>query len=136
FAAVMVLACLYLTPPLAYEVWKFFRFETLQAALLPYTPTANRLFVPTLSPTNTDRIARSVREHVGPDDVVVMATFNLGMEAWLEFPGRMLPLTAFWAPLQRSHGAEGASFVGTSKFFTSRNLRVLLVMSSLYTPTE
>jgi hypothetical protein len=51
---------------------------------------------------------------------------------WLEFGGRLLPLTTFTDPLLRTHGKDGAAFSGTTPFLSSKPLRVIVVASDIF----
>jgi len=126
-------ACAYVLTPIAYDWYGFLRFEVFRRISQSYTSSANQLFVQTLSQSNVVRIEKLVSSNLrGPQDVVVMATTNLGMESWLEIPQRMLPLSTFWHPIARKYGTEGANIWGRSPILSSRNLRVILVLSNLY----
>jgi hypothetical protein len=131
---VLVLAvCAYVIVPLGYDCYRFFRFQVLRHVPQSYTSSRNRLSVQTLSQSNAARIGKLVSSNLrDPRDLVVMATTHLGMDSWLEIPQRMMPLTSFWGPLQRQFGSEGTSIAGKSPLRSSRNLRVILVVSNLY----
>jgi hypothetical protein len=132
-ATLACLACGYVAVPCAYLAWTFVHQTAVEYGSRPYVPTENRLFVPALSQSNSARIVKQIAGNLHSSrDVVVMATTTLGMESWLEIPQRMLPLTYFWAPLQRQFGNQGANLLGTSPLLTSRDLRVILVVSKEY----
>jgi hypothetical protein len=74
-----------------------------------------------------------------PSDVVVPATYSnrsFGVDTWIEFGGRLLPLTTFDAPLTATHGKDGANFYGSAPFVTSRPLRVVLVASNIFSRSD
>jgi hypothetical protein len=106
----------------------------------PYQPGAAKLFIPDLSKFGTRQIDADVKSQIrGADDVIVPATYSnrsFGLDVWIEFGGRLLPLTTFDEPLMGTHGKDGASFYGTSPFVTSRPLRVILVASNIFERRE
>jgi hypothetical protein len=102
----------------------------------PYQAGAANLFIPDLSRFGTRQIDRDVKSQIlNPSDVVVPAIYSnrsFGVDLWLEFGGRLAPLTTFDEPLIRTHGTQGANFYGTSPITTSRPLRVVLVVSNVF----
>jgi hypothetical protein len=102
----------------------------------PYQASATGLWVPDLSRFGTREIDADVKGLIrSPTDVVVPAIYSnrsFGMDVWLEFGGRLLPLTTFTDPLFRTHGKEGAAFSGTAPFVSSKPLRVIVVASDIF----
>jgi hypothetical protein len=102
----------------------------------PYQAGSADLFIPDLSRFGTRKIDADVKSLIrGPSDVVVPATYSnrsFGIDLWIEFGGRLLPLTIFDTPLMPTHGKDGASFYGSTPFETSRPLRVILVASNIF----
>jgi hypothetical protein len=102
----------------------------------PYQPSAAGLWVPDLSRFGTRQIVADVKSELrGPQDVVVPATYSnrsFGVDEWIEFGGRLLPLTIFDEPLARTHGKDGANYYAKTAFTTSRPLRLVLVASNIF----
>jgi hypothetical protein len=102
----------------------------------PYQAGTAKLWIPDLSAFGTRKIDADVRSQIrGPSDVVVPATYSnrsFGVDLWIEFGGRILPLTIFYDPLRATHGKDGANYYGSTPFVTSRPLRVILVASNIF----
>lgn len=102
----------------------------------PYQAGSADLYVPDLSRFGTRKIDADVKSEIrGSSDVVAPATYSnrsFGVDLWIEFGGRLLPLTTFDAPLTATHGKDGANFYGSAPFVTSRPLRVILVASNVF----
>jgi hypothetical protein len=102
----------------------------------PYQASSADLYVPDLSRFGTRQIDADVKSQIrGPSDVVAPATYSnrsFGIDLWIEFGGRLLPLTTFDAPLSATHGSDGANYYGSTPFTTSRPLRVILVASNIF----
>jgi hypothetical protein len=102
----------------------------------PYQAGSADLFIPDLSRFGTRQIDADVKSQMrGPNDLVVPATYSnrsFGIDLWIEFGGRLLPLTTFTDPLRATHGEDGAKFYGSTPFATSRPLRVILVASNIF----
>ncbi len=102
----------------------------------PYQAGSADLFIPDLSRFGTRQIDADVKSQLrGPSDLVVPATYSnrsFGIDLWIEFGGRLLPLTIFTDPLRATHGKDGANFYGSTPFVTSRPLRVVLVASNIF----
>jgi len=117
---------------------KDYLFMTYQRP--PYQAGAARLYIPDLSRFGTRQFDADVKGLMrGPADVVVPATYSnrsFGIDLWIEFGGRLLPLTTFDEPLIGTHGKDGASFYGTSPLVTSRPLRVIVVASNIFGRSE
>jgi len=101
-----------------------------------YKTGAADLWVVDLSKFGTRDIDARVKSLMrGPNDVVVPAIYSnrgFGMDTWLELGGRLLPLTAFYAPLMHTHGFDGANYASATPFLSSRPLRVILVASDIF----
>lgn len=99
----------------------------------PYQAGEAGLWVPDLSKFGTRNIDSQVRSLMrSPNDVVVPAIYSnrsFGMDTWLEFGGRLLPLNTY---VFRQSNRDGADFFGTSPFRSSRPLRVILVASNIF----
>lgn len=68
-----------------------------------------------------------------PQDIVVLALDESApFGAWLEMKQRTLPLVDAWGPLVQTHGTEGANLRGASKFTSSKDLRLILVISKSF----
>jgi len=106
----------------------------------PYQAGSADLYIPDLSRFGTQQIDADVKSQIrGPLDVVAPATYSnrsFGIDMWMEFGGRLLPLTTFDAPLSATHGSDGANFYGSKPFMTSRPLRVILVASNIFERSE
>jgi hypothetical protein len=129
----VLLGAVYLVAPNVYSAYKFLRYDVGRWGAEPYRASDHRLWVPTLATRDVTHVLDAVQHAIrSRDDVVVIAAPWLGMEAWLEIPNRILPLTNFWQPLCKTHGRDGADFFASSPFRSSRALRVVLVASDLY----
>jgi hypothetical protein len=99
----------------------------------PYQASEADLWVPDLSKFGTRDIDSQVRGLIrGPNDVVVPAVYanrSFGMDLWLEFGGRLLPLNTY---IFRQSYQDGGDFFGTGPFQTSRPLRVILVAPNVF----
>jgi hypothetical protein len=99
----------------------------------PYQASEADLWVPDLSRFGTRDIDSQVRGLIrGPNDIVVPAVYanrSFGMDLWLEFGGRLLPLNAY---IFRQSLQDGAAFFGTGPFQSSRPLRVILVAPDVF----
>jgi hypothetical protein len=135
-AAVGIQLLLFLWTP--YSAVQDYLFMTYRRP--PYRPSSANLYVPDISRYGTVKIDAAVRSQLrGPFDLVAPATYSnrsFGIDMWIEFGGRLLPLTIFDEPLIKTHGKEGASFYGSTPFFTSRPLRVVLVASNIFERTD
>jgi hypothetical protein len=102
----------------------------------PYQAGSADLYIPDLSRFGTRQIDADVRSQMrGPSDLVAPANYSnrsFGIDTWIEFGGRLLPLTIFDAPLTATHGKDGANYYGSAPFVTSRPLRVVLVASNIF----
>jgi len=99
----------------------------------PYQAGEAGLWVPDLSRFGTRNIDAQVRSLIrSPEDVVVPAMYSnrsFGMDTWLEFGGRLLPLTTYFF---RQSNLDGADFYGNTPIRSSRPLRVILVASNIF----
>jgi hypothetical protein len=87
---------------------------------------------PTLSKFNSGAFAKQIRDQLKPDDVIVPASYWLGMDLWLAFDQRLLPLTNFYQPLVATHGRYGADYSGTESFLTRTPLRIVIISTDPY----
>jgi hypothetical protein len=92
----------------------------------------NGLYYPTLSKTQSGALAQAIRAQLEPGDVLVPASYWLGMDSWLAFDERLLPLTNFYQPLVATHGRYGADYNGVDSLRSTRQLRVLLILADPY----
>ncbi len=123
-------AVLYFLVPVSYDLYSYARFDVTGRLLNPYTSSPNHLYVPNFSMANSASVRSKILSLIrSPDDLVVIATPFCGMETWLELPGRLLPLTTFWMPLEQTHGREGASFRGRQPLVSLQDLHIILVVS-------
>lgn len=99
-----------------------------------YITTENQLYVPVLSEVNVKSVVEQINSVVkSPQDIVVLALDEIvPTGAWLEMKQRTLPLIDSWGILVQTHGTEGANLRGSSKFTTSKDLRLILVISKSY----
>jgi hypothetical protein len=133
-AGIQLLLCLWI-PVAAVQEYLFMTYQRP-----PYQAGSAKLFIPDLSRFGTRQIDADVKSQIrSPSDVVVPATYSnrsFGVDLWIEFGGRLLPLTVFDEPLIRTHGKDGANFYGTKPFMTSRPLRVILVASNIFSRSD
>ena len=115
-----------------------FQFMTFQRPV--YQASSAKLWIPDLSKFGTRKIDADVKSQFkGPLDVVAPAAYSnrsFGVDMWIEFGGRLLPLTTFHDVLAKTHGKEGADFYGAAPFQTSQPLRVILVASNIFERTD
>jgi hypothetical protein len=64
--------------------------------------------------------------------VIVPASYWLGMDSWLAFDQRILPLTNFYQPLVATHGRYGADYNAVDPLRSTRPLRVVLILTDPY----
>jgi hypothetical protein len=98
-----------------------------------YEASAASLYAPHLSTQGVVDIHRQLTSlRRSPEDIIVPLNYWLGMDGWLEFGGRLLPLTNFDLPLMATHQRIGASYLASEPFHSSRPLRVMLVATDPY----
>ena len=90
------------------------------------------LYYPTLSATSSGALSKSIRAQLNAGDVVVPASYWLGMESWFAFDQRLLPLTNFYEPLLATHGRDGANYHAERPFWSTRPVRVVLILADPY----
>jgi len=94
------------------------------------------LYDATLSATHSGALTKEIASHLRPDDLVIPATYWLGIETWLAFKQRLLPLTNFYQPLVATHGADGASYFALSPLLTKKPIRVVLILTDPYSKPD
>lgn len=90
------------------------------------------LYYPTLSPTRSGALVDAIKAQLEVGDVIVPATYWLGMESWLAFDQRLLPLTNFYQPLVATHGRDGADYFASAPLQSSQPLRIILILTDPY----
>lgn len=98
-----------------------------------YITTENRIYVPTLSETNVKSAVDKINSVIkSPRDVVILAVmdcYGSSVEPWLEIKQRSLPLSYDFSYFSFTPELEGAIFHSPAIFRTSRDLRVIIVIS-------
>ena len=133
FLAVIILI-FFLIFPKFFTVWNFAKNFVFERIGEHYITTENKLYVPVLSKVNVKSVVEQIDSVVkSPQDIVVLALDEAApFGAWLEIKQRTLPLVDAWGPLVQTHGTEGANLRASSKFTTSKDLRVILVVSKSF----
>ncbi|MFB2881261.1 hypothetical protein [Floridanema aerugineum] len=133
FLAVIILILFFIFPNL-FTVGNFARNGVFERIGEHYITTANKLYVPVLSKVNVKSVVEQINSVVkSPQDIVVLALDEPApFGAWLEMKQRTLPLVDAWGPLVQTHGTEGANLRGASKFTSSKDLRLILVISKSF----
>ncbi|WP_204103345.1 MULTISPECIES: hypothetical protein [Spirulina sp. CCY15215] len=98
----------------------------------PYISTENQLYVPILSKTNLKSIVSQIHSVItSPQDIIVLGIDeNTNFEAWLEMKQRTIPLVRANGSFFHSYG-DTLSIYSDRPFFSSQNLRIILVVSPL-----
>ncbi len=98
-----------------------------------YITTENRIYVPTLSEIDVKSAVDKINSVIkSPRDVVILAVldcYGSSMEPWLEIKQRSLPLTSSCSYFSFTPELEGAILNSPAIFRTSRDLRVIIVIS-------
>lgn len=110
--------------------------RTSLAAIGRAPEAATGLDIRTLSTESGAEVQAAVSGLLLPDDVVVPATYWLGMESWLPLSNRLLPMTHFAEPVHHLQGLEGADYFGSGPFHTSQPVRVAMIVSDPYESPE
>ncbi|MFB2898158.1 hypothetical protein ACE1CI_35020 [Aerosakkonemataceae cyanobacterium BLCC-F50] len=133
FLAVIILILFFIFPNF-FTVGNFARNGVFERIGEHYITTANKLYVPVLSKVNVKSVVEQINSVVkSPQDIVVLALDEPApFGAWLEMKQRTLPLVDAWGPLVQTHGTEGANLRGASKFTSSKDLRLILVISKSF----
>ena len=99
-----------------------------------YQASAADLYIADLSRSGTRGIDAEIKGLLRtPQDILVPATGHwCSMETWMEFRGRLLPLTVCSQPLLKTHGLDGGNYESATPFLASRPLRVVVVAANPY----
>lgn len=98
-----------------------------------YITTENRIYVPTLSETNVKSAVDKINSVIkSPRDVVILAVidcYGASDGPWLEIKTRCIPLNHETSHFSLVPGLEGAYLTSSTTFKTSKDLRVIIVIS-------
>jgi len=98
-----------------------------------YITTENRIYIPTLSETNLKSAVDKINSVIkSPRDVVILAVldcYGSSMEPWLEIKQRSLPLSYDFGYFSFIPEVKGANLNSQVIFRTSKDLRVIIVIS-------